>query len=172
MFLIEPCCTQKNIPALRQKLGNDGTTFFHGYGDLSLAELLPVLLTRYSEVDLMVVAPALPNAAAKVLKSMMGKEYPTADGKGVVNAVAKLTLVTDLRKSKSPAASAWLDENPFPGRLTLLDVQQNDTAVLLPDIALYGGINLTYGGHFSGIATKRVRTIQELRSMYERLARQ
>ena len=64
MFLIEPCCTQKHIPALRQKLGTDGTTFFHGYGDLSLAELLPVVLTRYSEADLTVVAPALPNAAA------------------------------------------------------------------------------------------------------------
>lgn len=172
MFLIEPCCTQKHIPALRQKLGTDGTTFFHGYGDLSLAELLPVLLTRYSEADLTVVAPALPNAAAKVLKRMMEKELPSADGKGVLSAVGRLTLVTDLRKSKSPMASAWLEENPFPGRLVLIDAQQNDTAVLLPDFALYGSINLSYGGHFSGIATKRVKTIRELRSMYVRLARQ
>lgn len=168
MFLVEPCCTQKQLLALRGKLGDDGTAFFHGYGDLSLAELLPVLLTRYSEVDVMIVAPALPNGAAKVLRQMMEKQWP--DGKGKVNAVAHLTLVTDLRKSKSPAASAWVQENPFPGRLILNDVQQNDTAVILPDIAMYGSINLTYGGHFSGIATKRKKTIEALRSMYGTLA--
>lgn len=169
MFVIEPCCTQKQLLALRSKLGVDGTTFFHGYGDLSLAELLPVLLTRYSEADVMIVAPSLPNGAAKVLRQMMDKQW--SDGKGVVNAIGHLTLVADLRKSKSPAASAWVQENPFKERLTLHDVQQNDTAIILPDIALYGSINLTYGGHFSGIATKRARTIESLRLMYGSLAR-
>lgn len=168
MFVIEPCCTQKQLLALRSKLGEDGTTFFHGYGDLSLAELLPVLLTRYSEADVMIVAPSVPNGAAKVLRQMMDKQW--SDGKGMVNAIGHLTLVADLRKSKSPAASLWLQENPFAGRLTLHDVQQNDTAIILPDIALYGSINLTYGGHFSGIATKRARTIESLRSMYGSLA--
>ena len=168
MFLIEPCCTQKQLLALRKKLGDDGTTFFHGYGDLSLAELLPVLMTRYSEVNIMIVAPALPNGAAKVLRQMMEKQW--SDGKGQVNAIGHLTLVADLRKSKSPVASAWVQENPFPGRLTIHDVQQNDTAIILPDIALYGSINLTYGGHFSGIATKRARTIESLREMYRSLA--
>lgn len=168
MFVIEPCCTQKQLLALRRKLGDDGTTFFHGYGDLSLAELLPVLLTRYTETEMLIVAPSLPNGAAKVLRQMLDKQW--SDGKGQVNAIGHLTLVADLRKSKSPAASAWVQENPFPGRLTLLDVQQNDTAVILPDIALYGSMNLTYGGHFSGIATRRARTIESLRSMYTSLA--
>lgn len=116
----------------------------------------------------MIVAPSVPNGAAKVLRQMMDKQW--SDGKGMVNAIGHLTLVADLRKSKSPAASLWLQENPFGGRLTLHDVQQNDTAIILPDIALYGSINLTYGGHFSGIATKRARTIESLRSMYGSLA--
>lgn len=172
MFIIEPCCTQKQIPALRHKLGADGTTFFHGYGDLSLDEMLPVLLTRYSEADLMVVVPTLPNASAKVLKKLMERQWPTLDGKGRLNGIGHLTLLADLRKSKSPMASAWLEENPFPGRLTLHSVQQNDTAVLLPDIALYGNMNFAYGGHFSGIATTRRRTIEDLRRMYLQLANQ
>lgn len=172
MFIIEPCCTQKQIPILRRKLGTDGTMFFHGYGDLSLDELLPVLLTRYSEADLMVVAPTLPNASAKVLKKLMERQWPTLDGKNRLNGIGHLTLLTDLRKSRSPMASSWLEENPFPDRLTLLSAQQNDTAVILPDIALYGNMNFAYGGHFSGIATKRMKTIAELREMYLGLAHQ
>lgn len=169
MFLIEPCCTQKHIPALRSKLGADGTAFFHGYGDLSLAEMLPVLLTRYSEVEMMMVTPALPDGAANVLKRIMQRQWPTIDGKGKLNTISHLTLVADLREKKSPAASAWLKENPFGGRLTLKNVQQNDTAIILPDLALYGNINLTYGGHFTAIATKNAKTITSLRSMYEGL---
>ena len=169
MFLIEPCCTQKHLLELRSKLGADGTTFFHGYGDLSLAEILPVLLTRYSETEMMMVAPALPNGAAKVLKQIMEKEWAKKDGKGKLNTISRLTLVTDLRKSKSPMASSWLNENPFPERLILHDVQQGDTAIILPDIALFGAINLTYGGHFTGIATKRAKTISALKSAYEKL---
>lgn len=169
MFLIEPCCTQKHLPELRSKLGVDGTTFFHGYGDLSLAEILPVLLTRYSETEIMIVAPSLPNGAAKVLKQILEKEWPTIDGKRKLNTIAHMTLVTDLRKSKSPMASAWLGENPYPERLILRNVQQGDTAIILPDIALFGNINLTYGGHFTAIATKRVQTIAALKSEYEKL---
>ena len=171
MLLIEPCCTQKHLLALRSKLGADGTAFFHGYGDLSLAEMLPVLLTRYSEVEMMIVAPVLPDGAAQVIKRMMEKQWPTLNGKEKLDTISSLTLVTDLNERKSPLASTWLKDNRFGGRLTLHSVQQNDTAVLLPDIALYGNINLVYGGHFSAIATKNASTIQTLRKMYEGLAR-
>jgi hypothetical protein len=66
-------------------------------------------------------------------------------------------------------ASEWVKDNPYPERMTLKNVQQNDTAILLPDIALWGPMNLNYGGHFTALATKNARTIETLRGMYEGL---
>lgn len=169
MLLIEPCCTQKQLLELRSKTANGAAAFFRGYGDLSLAEMLPVLLTRYSETDVMLVAPSIPNAAARVLVKAMERQWPDARGRKSLWGIARLTVITDLRKSKSPLASGWLKDNPFPDRLVLRDVQQNDTALLLPDFAMYGAFNLAYGGHFSGIATTRKQTVLSLRKMYEAL---
>ena len=166
MLVVEPCCTQKHLLELRHRLGDDGTVFWRGYGDLSLVEILPVLLTRYTETELMIVAPNLPDMAVRTIKRMMARQLASIDGKGKLNTIAHLLLISDLRSSRSPAASAWVDDNPFGERLTLHNVQQNDTAIILPDIALYGNINLTYCGHFSAIATKNARTIQSLRKMY------
>ena len=73
MHLIQPCCAPKDLLALRHILGENGTTLWHGYGDLSLAELLPALLTRYSEVELTMVAPALPDAATETIDKMIEK---------------------------------------------------------------------------------------------------
>ena len=55
MQLIEPCCTQKHWPALRRSLGENGTRLFCGFGDLSIDELMSVILNRYSETDMMIV---------------------------------------------------------------------------------------------------------------------
>lgn len=170
MHLIEPCCAPKQLLALRSKLGADGTSLWHGRGDLSLAELMQPMLTRYSAVEMMVVAPSLPDAAKEVLEKWMKKQWVTADGKGNIDVIKHLTLITDLRKRKSPQASQWLSENPFGERLTLCNVQQNDTAILLPDIAFVGNINLTYGGHFTAIATKNQKVIEDLRKNYKKAA--
>lgn len=169
MQLIEPCCAPKHLLALRGKLGDGGTAFWHGYGDLSVAELLPPMLTRYSEVEMMIVAPRLPDAAARVIRKMLQKQWMTADGKGKIDVIKHLMLVTDLREQRSPMAYGWTKEHPFGERLTLKNVQQNDTAILLPDIAFVGNINLSYGGHFTAIATKSAKTIAGLRSLYEAL---
>lgn len=170
MHLIEPCCVPKHLLALRHILGENGTTLWHGYGDLSVNELLPHLLTRYSEAELMIVAPALPDAAAKTIERIMFREWMRMDGDGKVANVARLALITDLSEKRSPLASTWLKENPFGERLTLRNAQQNDTAILLPDIALWGPINLTYGGHFTAMATKNARTIESLRREYIEMA--
>ena len=169
MHLIEPCCTQRHWPALRSQLGTDGTAFFHGYGDLSLTELLPVILLRYEEVDMMLVAPTLPDMAAETLRYWLRRQLAKMDGSGKVHTLAHLTLITDLSEKRSPLASTWLKDNPFGDRLTLKNVQQNDTAILLPDLALYGPINLAYGRHFTAVATKNAATIQSLRKTYETL---
>ena len=85
MLQIEPCCTQKHLLALRSKLGENGTAFWHGYGDLSLAELLPHILTRYSETEMLLAVPALPDAAAETVKNIMQKQWMRMDGKGKLN---------------------------------------------------------------------------------------
>lgn len=117
----------------------------------------------------MLVAPALPDMAAEAVVKAMRRQFARMDGCGNVNAIAHLTLITDLSEKRSPQASTWLKDNPFGDRLTLHNVQQNDTAILLPDLALHGSINLTYGHHFTAMATKNARTIATLRSMYEGL---
>lgn len=169
MHLIEPCCARKHLLALRGKLGDDGTSFFHGYGDLSLNELLPALMTRYAEVDMVLVTPSLPDSSAELVLQWLRKTWMSRDGKGRVNVIGHLTLITDLREKKSPLASKWLEANPVGERLTLKDRQQQDTAILLPDIAFFGGINLSYGEHFTAVATKNTKLIAELRGMYDKL---
>lgn len=166
MFLIQPCCTAKHLLQLRGKMGEGGTTFLHGYGDMSMAELLPHLLTRYDGVELMIVAPSLPAAAAEAIAEAMDRRNVTRDGKGMIYTVGRLTIVTDLRKKKSPQASAWLTENPWGDRLKVVNTQQNDTAVLLPDIAIFGNVNLSYGGHFTCVATRKKSLIEDLRRNY------
>ncbi|MBR6140456.1 MAG: hypothetical protein IKQ37_01655 [Bacteroidaceae bacterium] len=171
MFLIEPCCTQKHWPALRERIGEDGTIMFHGYGDLSLEELLPVVLTRYSEVDMMLVCPSLPNATAGLLLKWLERKWADGDGDSTHNIISRLAVLTDLRKKKSPTASAWLKNNPYPGRLILHDVQQNDTAILLPDLAVHGAFNLVPNGHFTAIASTNANFIANLKEVYSGLVR-
>ncbi len=169
MLLIEPCCSQKHLRRLRESIGEEGTVLWHGYGDLSFSELLPPLLLNYSETELMVVAPRLPDQVAEMMAKWMKKQWTKMDGTGSVDVIARLTLVTNLTEKQSPLASTWLKDNPFGDRLKLRNVQQNDTAILLPDLALYGPINLTYGHHFTATATKNARTIAALRETYEGL---
>lgn len=169
MQIIEPCCAKKQLLALRTELEKKEIAQLEGFGDMSLTELMTAMMTRYSETEVLIAAPALPDQAASAVAHWMRKQWAQRDGKGKLNVIARLTLVTDLSEKKSPMASAWLQDNPFCGRMTLRNVQQNDTAILLPDIAIYGNINLVYGGHFSAIATKNDKTIQALRTMYEGL---
>lgn len=166
MTLIEPCCTQKHWPEIRRKAGAGGTTPFHGYGDLSIAELFPVLMTGYINTDMTIVCPVLPNAAVEVLKRWMEKSRASANGKERINVIRSLTLITDLRPKKAHEASKWLKENPWPDRLTLYNVQQNDTAILLPDIAIFGNINLSHNGHFVALASTSQGFINNLRQTY------
>ncbi len=169
MTLIQPCCAPKDLLQLRHVLGEDGTTLWHAYGDLSLSELLPPLLTRYNEVEILLVTPSLPDAAAVVVRRMMQQQFPSRDGNVLHHTIAHMTLISRFTERQSPLASTWMSTTPFGERLTTKNVQQNDTAILLPDIALWGPINLTYGGHFTAMATKNARTIAALREGYERL---
>ncbi len=171
MFLIEPCCTQKQLPALRDKLGKNGTMFLHGYGDLSVADLLPVLLTRYSKTDMVFVCPVMPNSVSNLLMKWMEKTWASADGKGEVDVISHLTVITNLNEKKSPNASKWKEDNPMPERISMFDCQQNDTAIILPDFAIYGNINLTYGGHFTALATTNASVIANLRNTYMELTK-
>ena len=171
LFLIEPCCSQKHLRQLCKTLGEDGTVFFHGYGDLSLNELLQPLLSNYSETELMIVVPYLPDMAANEIAKWMRKQWARMDGSGNIDVIAHMTLVADLSEKRSPKASSWVKDNPFGERLKLKDIQQNDTAIILPDLALWGPINIQYGRHFTAMATKNTTTIESLRAQYVALTK-
>lgn len=166
MRIIEPCCAQRDLRILRDSLGSGGSTVFEGYGDLSLAELLPALLMRYSETELLIAAPSLPDQAAEVIARWMRKQWARMDGIGKLDAVSRLTIVADLDKSLSPMASGWLEDNPFGERLTLVDSRQEDTVILLPDFAITGPVNMRYGHRFTATATNVRAEVEELWERY------
>ena len=165
--LIEPCCSHRHLSELRSKLGKGGTEDFEGYGDLSLTELLPPLVTHYHGTKLLIVAPSLPEQATDIIKACMKKEWVLVDGSGKIPAITHLTIVADLSPEKSPVASQWTKDNPFGERMTLIDKSQEETVILLPDFAITGPVNLRYGHRFIATATTNPETITTLWKMYE-----
>ena len=162
MRLIEPCCAQRHVKELRSAAGKGGTVEFEGYGDMSLTELLPALLTRYTETDILIAAPSIPDQASDVIGRWMNRQWSRADGQGKLDVIKRLTVVADLSAEKSPVASQWLKSNPFGGRLTLIDKEQEETIILLPDFAITGPVNLRYGHHFVAKAMGRPEDVAAL----------
>lgn len=169
MHIIEPCCTRRHLLALRNAIGKNGTADFEGYDDLSLTELLPALLLRYDDVEMMIIAPELPDQAAEVIDECMRKRLPLLHGSGKIDVIRHLTIVTSLDGERSPRAALWKEENPFGDRLTLVDCDQENTTILLPDIALYGPINLRYGRRFTATATTQMEMVERLWNRYRKL---
>ena len=170
MKLIEPCCAELHVRELRDALKDGGSREIEGYGDLSLSELLPAILTRYYETEVLIAAPSVPDQAAETIATWMRRSIARMDGKGRLNYIAHLTIVADLSEGQSPMASEWLKENPFPGRLKLVDGAQADTAILLPDFAITGPVNMRYGHHFTATATTVREQVEELWKRYSELA--
>lgn len=166
MYLIEPCCASKHFMLLRDAIGSHGKATFEGYGDLSLTELLPAILTRYAETRMMIIAPSIPNQATDIICEWLRKTWARMDGKGRLNVLSKLTIVADLREEVSPTASLWLKRNPLPDRLTLVNKAQDDTALLLPDMAIVGPMNMRYGKHFVCEVTTRQEEVCKLWEKY------
>ena len=168
MHLIEPCCSQKDLRELRYAIKDGGTTQFEGYGDLSLTELLGPLVTRYSGVDMMIVAPSLPDLAAEVIDKWMRLTWARMDGRGHIWRIIHLTIIARLEKESSHYITAWLNEKPFGDRLELHDIEQDDTAILLPDFAITGPVNMRYGHHFVADATTDPTKVKTLWEKYRR----
>ena len=140
-----------------------------GYDDLSLTELLPAILTRYAETELMIVAPTLPDQAAEVIATWMRRTIARMDGNGRLNYIRRLTIVSDLSEAASPDASAWLNENPYGERLVLHDMRQDATAILLPDFAIEGPVNMRYGHHFTATAYGKREDVDGLWEKYRKV---
>lgn len=170
MYIIEPCCAKKHVMQLRDALGKSGTTLFEGYGDMSLTELLPALLTRYSETEMLIAAPSIPNQAADIIRKWMRQKWARMDGKGKLNVIEHLTIIADLGKEKSPTASGWLKKSPFGDRLTLVDKQQAETVILLRDLAIVGPVNMQYGHHFVATMTARPSHVKDLWTQWQKAA--
>lgn len=158
------------LSRLRDAIRNNGKKDFGGYGDMSLTELLPAILTRYSETEMLIAAPSLPDQAADIIYRWMKRQFGRMDGRGKVDVVKHLTIVADLGEALSPKAHAWLSDNPFGDRLTLVDRQQPDTAILLPDFAITGPVNMRYGYHFVATATTIPEDVCALWARYKGMA--
>lgn len=171
MRIIEPCCATKQFMLLRDAIGNKAKTQFQGFGDLSLTELLPALLTRYSETTMMLVAPSIPDQAADIIYTWLRRTWARMDGKGRLNVLSKLTIIADLSEEASPTANMWLTNNPFPDRLVLVNKAQDDTALLLPDIAITGPLNMRYDKEFICNVTTISSEVSDLWNVYSKLAK-
>lgn len=151
---------------LRDKIGKSGTMDFEGFSDLSLTELLPAILTRYSEAEMVIVAPAIPDQAAEIITAWMDRQWSRSDGRGKLSVIRHLTIIADFGRWKSPMASQWLKDNPFGERLTLIDRRQDDTIILLPDFAIDGPVNMRYGRPFTATATTDQERVKALWDKY------
>lgn len=156
---------------LRKTLKQGGRDQIRGYGDMSLTELLPALLTSYNETELMIVAPVIPDQAAEIINTWMRWQWVKVDGSGKIHVLTHLTIIADLSPEQSPMVSEWLKENPFGDRLTLVDKAQDDTALLLPDIAITGPLNLRYGQNFTCDVTTVQEEVDALWKQYSKLTR-
>lgn len=169
MYLIEPCCAQSHLRNVRNAIKKGGTTQFEGYGDLSLTELLGPMLTRYSETEMMIVAPSLPDQAAEVIDKWMRRQWSMRDGNGKLDVISHLTIVAKLEKESSHYIAAWLKDKPFGDRLTLIEIEQDDTAILFPDFAITGPVNMRYGYHFEAMATTEPEKVAALWEKYRKI---
>lgn len=167
MYIINPCCTKRDLMLLRDSIAKGGSAPFEGFGDLSLTELLPAILTRYSETEMLIVAPSMPDQAADVIQKWMKQQWSRRDGSGKLDVIRHLTIVADLSEELSPMVSEWLKENPFGERLALIDMQQTETAILLPDFAVTGPVNMRYGHHFTATATTVADEVKALWAKYK-----
>ena len=171
MRLLEPCCASRQLCLLRDAIGNNGRDSFEGFGDMSLTELLPALLLRYTETEMMIVAPTIPDQATAIIREWLIKKWARWDGKGQLDCLSKLTIIADLSEESSPEMSQWLKENPFAGRLTLVNRVQSDTALLLPDIAITGPLNFRYADHFVCKVTSVPAEVNDLWAQYTKIAK-
>lgn len=171
MYTIEPCCAERQLQALRRIIDGGGRDEIRGFADMSLTELMPALLTRYSETEMLIAAPGIPNQAAEIISRWVCWKWARADGKGTIDVVKRLTVIADLSASRSPMASDWLQDNPYEGSLTLIDKAQEDTAILLPDIAITGPMNLQYGRNFVCSVTTIQEEVDALWKQYSKLTR-
>ena len=114
----------------------------------------------------MIVAPTMPDQATEVITRWMRQQWPHANGVDKLNVVRQLTIIADLSPAKSPVMSDWLKDNPFAGRLVLVDRPQDDTAILLPDIAITGPLNLRYGQNFVCTVTTVPEEVRKLWEQY------
>lgn len=171
MRIIEPCCATKQFMFLRDAIKNKAKIQFKGFGDLSLTELLPALLTRYSETTMMIVAPSIPDQAADIIYTWLSRTWARMDGNGRLNVLSKLTIIADLSEEASPTVNMWLTNNPFPDRLVLVNKAQDDTALLLPDIAITGPLNMRYDKEFVCDVTTIPEEVSDLLNVYSKLAK-
>lgn len=152
----------------------------NGYGDMTLCELLPVMLERYAECEVMVAVPTLPPQLREVLDRWTRQTW--GDGS---RAVARIWVITDARESKSPGAAEWSRD----AGVAMASCQQNDTTVVVrgrgsrvesqgsrgegrefgEDVMVMGAVNVRPSGMFTAVVTKDEKMIAEAWAYYNKV---
>jgi hypothetical protein len=118
---------------------------------MSITELLPPLMTRYAETEMLIAAPSIPDQAAEAIAFEMRRKWSRADGPGKMDEISHLTIITDV--SRSPMLALWIKNGTYGDRLTVIDRRQEEDVILLPDLAILGFKNMRYSEHFIGTIT-------------------
>lgn len=165
MMIIEPCCAKKHLSRLRESIKGGGTRSFECYGDMSLTELMPAMMTRYAEAEMLIACPSFPDQAADAVAIEMRRRWSRADGQGKMDEIAHLTVITDT--SRAPQLMMWLAGDTFDGRLKVVDShREEEYVILLPDFAILGFRNMRYGEHFTAIAITEQTRVDALWERY------
>lgn len=166
MITIEPCCAAtKHWPkvlATLDELGEESVVGIRGYGDMTLMELLPAMVSSYSEADVLVAVPTLPSCLREKLDALLHLSW--GNDSGSVPAVARLRVITDARESRSPAAAEWIQD--AGSRVSLASCQMNDTVVIIRGsggggVMVFGAVNARPATEWVAMATKDKRLIED-----------
>lgn len=168
MQIIQPCCTKKHLCRLREATDKGETRNFECFGDMSITELLPPLMTRYAETRMLIASPAIPDQAAEAIALEMRRKWSRADGPGKMDEISHLTIITDV--SRSPMLALWIKNGTYGDRLTVIDRRQEEDVILLPDLAILGFRNMRYSEHFIGTITGAPERIEALWEQYKKPA--
>ncbi len=168
MITIEPCCANKHWKQVLKELEMKKTVLVNGYGDMTLTELLPEVLQRYSEADVLMALPTVPEQMRTLVGRMLRRTWALAQG-GNVDVVRRLRLITDARASKSPGLVEWAQGQE---RLRLANAQHNDTLIIVHNgnpqgecaLAIMGPVNMVPCGQWTAMVTRDPVLLAELRA--------
>ena len=172
MLTIEPCCTQKHWPKILHNLKDTSYVYFEGYGDMTLNELLPVVFDGFSDADVMLAVPVMPERLISTLRELTKRSWANPSGRGSVPLIKRFRIITDARSTKSPGVLDFCRElrSQCAGS-GVASLQQNDTIIIVRDaystIMIFGSVNSRPSCQWTAFVTNDQGHIADVWSVLE-----